>query len=138
VGSNVTKAEKNKELVREAFRPWESGDPAPFFELIADDVRWTVIGTTVASGVFNSKQALVDGAFGPLLDLLDGPLVTTFREVAGDGDRVFLRFESEGMTKRGGIRYAQIYCWAMTMRDGRIVEIIAYLDTDLLARVFAS
>jgi uncharacterized protein len=31
--------------------------------------------------------------------------------------------------------YEQVYCRAMTMRDGRIVEITAYLDTDLLVRV---
>jgi uncharacterized protein len=134
----MTTAEENKELVRKAFRPWESGESGPFFELIADDVRWTVIGTTPASGVFESKQALVDAAFGPLLDRLDGPLIATFREVAADGDRVFLRFDSEGRTKRGGLRYGQVYCWAMTMRDRQIVEIVAYLDTELLARVFAS
>jgi ketosteroid isomerase-like protein len=81
--------------------------------------------------VFESKQALVDGAFGPLLDRLAGGLTTTFREVAADGDRVFLRFESEGITK-SGIRYEQVYCWAMTMRDGRIIDIVACLDTELL------
>jgi ketosteroid isomerase-like protein len=130
----MTTAEDNKQLVRDAFQPWESGESGPFFELIADDVRWTVIGSTPASGVFESKQALVDGAFGPLLDRLAGGLTTTFREVAADGDRVFLRFESEGITK-SGIRYEQVYCWAMTMRDGRIIDIVACLDTELLARV---
>jgi ketosteroid isomerase-like protein len=131
----MTIAEDNKRLVREAFRSWESGESGPFFELIAGDVRWTVIGTTPVSGVYESKQALIDQAFGPLLDRLDGRLTTTFREVAADGDRVFLRFESKGITK-SAMRYDQVYCWAMTMRGGRIVDIVAYLDTELLARVF--
>jgi uncharacterized protein len=136
MGEHMTTAEENKELVREAFRPWESGDSGPLFDLIADDVHWTVIGTTSASGVFGSKQALVDAAYGPLLGRLDGPLITTFQELAADGDRVLLRFESEGRTKRDG--HHQVYCWAMTMRDRRIVEIVAYLDTELLMRVSAS
>jgi len=126
----------NKHSVRKAFRPWEQGDSGPFFDLIADDVTWTVIGSTPASGVFHSKQELVDRAFGPLLQRLDGSLKTRFIDVAADGDKVFLRFESSGVAKTG-LHYDQVYCFAMVMREGRIVEIDAYVDTDLLARIFA-
>lgn len=122
--------------VREAFRPWENGDSGPFFDLIAEDVRWTVIGSTPVSGVYESKQALVQTAFGPLLERLDGPLLARFVDLAADGEKVFLRFESSGRTK-AGLRYDQAYCFAMVMREHRIVEIVAYLDTDLLARVFS-
>jgi hypothetical protein len=69
--------------VREAFRPWEAGDSGLLFALVADDVRWTVIGSTPASGVFESKQALVNAAFGPLLERLEGALVTRFVDLAG-------------------------------------------------------
>lgn len=129
-------AEDNKSLVRDAFRPWEQGDSGPFFALVADEVTWTVIGSTAVSGLYRSKQALIDGAFGPLLERLDGPLKTRFIDIAAEGDKVFLRFESSGRAK-SGLRYEQAYCFAMVMRDGRIIEIVAYLDTDLLARIFA-
>ena len=132
----MTEPSDNKALVRAAFAPWEEGDSDPFFDLIADDVSWTVIGTTAASGVFDSKAALIDGAFGPLQARLDGPLLTRLVEVAADGDRVFLRFESRGRGANG-LAYEQVYCWAMTMSEGRITEITAYLDTDLLARILA-
>ena len=132
----MSATEDNKRLVREAFRPWEGGDSGPFFDLIADDVHWTVIGTTPVSGVYHSKQDLIDHAFGPLLARLDGKLTTTFVDLAGEGDKLFLRFESSGISK-SGIRYDQTYCWAMVMQERRIVEIVAYLDTDLLRRVFA-
>jgi ketosteroid isomerase-like protein len=114
----------------------EEGDSGPFFDLVADDVHWTVIGSTPASGVFESKKALVDAAFGPLLERLDGPLTTRFVDLAADGDKVLLRFESSGMAKTG-LHYHQVYCFAMVMREQRIVEIVAYLDTDLLAKVFS-
>lgn len=132
----MTTAEDNKRLVAEAFRPWEEGNSRPFFDLIADDVAWTVIGSTPASGKFASKQAVIDQAFGPLLERLDGPLKTRFIDIAVEGDKVFLRFHSSGVAKTG-LHYEQDYCWAMVMREGRIVEIVAYLDTDLLARMFA-
>lgn len=129
-------SDDNKRLVREAFRPWEGGDSAPFFELIAEDVHWTVIGSTPVSGVYESKKALVEAAFGPLLERLDGNLSTRFVDLAAEGDKVFLRFESSGVTKTG-LPYHQVYCFAMVMRAGEIVEIVAYLDTDLLAEVFS-
>lgn len=128
--------EDNKQRVREAFRPWEQGNSGPFFDLIADDVVWTVIGTTPASGLFRSKQALIDQAFGPLLERLDGPLTARFVDIAADADKVFLRFESSGIAKTG-LHYDQAYCFAMVMRDDGIVEIVAYLDTDLLVRIFS-
>lgn len=126
----------NKRLVRAAFRLWEEGDSGPFFDLIAEDVRWTVIGSTPVSGIYMSKQALVAAAFGPLLERLDGPLMIRFVDLAADGDKVFLRFESSGVAK-SGLHYDQVYCFAMVMHERRIVEIVAYLDTDLLGKVFS-
>ena len=95
-----------------------------------------MIGSTPAAGVYESKQALINAAFGPLLGRLNGPLMTRFVDLATDGDKVFLHFESSGVAKTG-LRYEQVYCFAMVMREQRIVEIVAYLDTDLLARVFS-
>jgi uncharacterized protein len=132
----MTTPDDNKQLVREAFRPWEEGDSGPFFDLIADDVAWTVIGSTLVSGAFRSKQEVMDQAFGPLLERLEGPLKTRFIDIAAEGEKVFLRFHSSGIAKTG-LRYEQAYCFAMVMRAGRIVEIVAYVDTDLLARIFA-
>jgi len=129
-------SDDNKRLVLAAFQPWEEGDSGPFFDLIAEDVRWTVIGSTPVSGVYESKQALVAAAFSPLLERLDGPLTTRFVDLASKGDKVFLRFESSGVAK-SGLRYDQVYCFAMVMREQRIVEIVAYLDTELLVKAFS-
>jgi ketosteroid isomerase-like protein len=132
----VGSADENRRVVHEAFLPWEQGDSGPFFDLVADDVRWTVIGSTPVSGVYESKEALISGAFGPLLQRLGGRLVTRLVDISADGDKVFLQHESSGVTS-DGIAYEQVYCFAMRMRDLRIVEIVAYLDTELLSRVMA-
>ncbi|NJN05690.1 MAG: SnoaL-like domain-containing protein [Rhodobacteraceae bacterium] len=132
----MTASDDNKRRVREAFRPWEEGDSGPFFDMIAEDVRWTVIGSTPVSGVHESKRALGEATFGPLLERIDGTLSTRFVDLAAKGDKVFLRFESSGVTKTG-LPYHRVYCFAMVVRKQRIVEIVAYLDTELLAKVFA-
>jgi len=132
----MTLSDDNKARVRAAFEPWEQGDGAPIFDLVAEDVTWTVIGTTPVSGVYHSKTALIEHAFGPLLARLEGPLKTKFIDIAAEDDKVILRFASTGIAK-GGKTYNQVYCFAMVMREGWIVEIVAYLDTELLAEVFS-
>ncbi len=37
-------AAENKKLVQDAFAAWARGDGTAFFNLLADDVQWTVIG----------------------------------------------------------------------------------------------
>lgn len=49
-------AAENKKLVSDAFEAWSRGDGRPFFKLLAEDVRWTVIGSTPVSGTHNSKR----------------------------------------------------------------------------------
>jgi len=132
----MSTTEKNKRLVLEALGPFEKGDSGPFFDLIAEDVKWTVIGTTPMSGVYHSKQKMFDKAIHPLMDRLEDGLRTKFVDLVGEGDKVILRFEASGVAKTG-MPYDQAFCWAMVMRDGRIVEIADYLDTDLLRRIFA-
>ena len=133
--SAMTVSDNNKRLVLRAFQPWEMGNSKPFFDLIAEDVTWTVIGTTAVSGIYHSKKEIVDKAFGPLLGRLEGLLTARLVDIAAEGEKVFLRFESNG-AGRTGIQYNQTYCFAMVMRGDRIIEITAYLDTELLARIF--
>jgi ketosteroid isomerase-like protein len=95
-----------------------------------------VIGSTPVSGVYQTKQALIEKAFGPLLEKLEGHMTTSLVDIAGEDEKIFLRFTSSGATKTG-LRYEQTYCFVMVMRDDHIVEIVAYIDTDLLRRVLS-
>ena len=131
----MSDSDENKKLIFQAFQPWERGNSTPFFDLIADDVTWTVIGSTSVSGVYHSKQEVIDKAFDPLLRRLNGALTARFVDIGADGEKVYLRFESSGVAKTG-INYEQTYCFAMVMRGGRVIEIVAYLDTAMLARIF--
>jgi ketosteroid isomerase-like protein len=125
----------NKQLIAEAFTAWEHGDYEPFMKVVADDVRWTVIGSTTISGVFESKQAFRDGAVVPLHDQLERPIAATVLNVFGDGDHVILQWKGES-TGKNGRPYHQTYCWVMRLSGGLIVEVTAYLDTGLVAAMF--
>ena len=120
--------------MRAAFEQWEQGDSRPFFALVADDVRWTVTGSTGISGTFHSKGAFVTQAAGLLTKRFAGPLVAKLVDVSADGDKVFVQWEGSAVSVTG-VDYEQAYCWVLSMRDGRVVEALAYLDTELVSAV---
>ena len=129
-------SEDNRRAVREAFGHWERGDSRPFFALVGDDVTWTVIGTTPISGTYTSKKAFLEAAVGGLTARLEGPIMATVRNVLADGDHVALQWEGKTRQRNTGAPYHQTYCWVMRFGDGRIREVTAYLDTELVSAMF--
>ncbi len=125
----------NGQLVRTAFAAWETGDSRPFFALVEDNVTWTVIGSTPVSGTHTSKEAFLAAA-GLLFDKLDGPIIAKVDEVITAGNRVVLRWAGTGMG-RNGRPYDQTYCWVLGLTSGRITDVVAYLDTEMVDAMFA-
>ncbi|MGH7839851.1 MAG: nuclear transport factor 2 family protein, partial [Candidatus Binataceae bacterium] len=69
---------ENKALVQDAFAKWSRGDGGGgFFALLADDVHWTVIGSTPVSRTYTSKRAFQEGAVQPLGERLSGAIQPT-------------------------------------------------------------
>lgn len=126
---------ENKKLIQDAFAAWARGDGNAFFNLLADDVRWTVIGSTPVSRTYPSRAAFVEGAVKPLTTRLAEPIVPTIRDIIADGDRVVLQWDGRSSGKNGTI-YHQTYCWVMRMADGKVREGTAYLDTDLINQLW--
>src|SRR6202035_6185015 len=58
------------ESVREIFKGLENGDGAAFFERVADDVDWIVMGTHPLAGHYRSKKAFIAGTFDKLAQVL--------------------------------------------------------------------
>lgn len=129
-------ASTNKKTVQDAFAAWADGDGNSFFRLLADDVRWTVIGTTEISGSFTSRQEFLDKAAGKIGAVLARPLVPNLVSLLADGDLVSIQWEGQSETKSGR-PYRQTYSWVVRFEQGRIVEGTAYLDTELLTAVLA-
>jgi ketosteroid isomerase-like protein len=125
----------NGELVRNAFAAWEAGDNRAFFGIVAPDVTWRVIGTTAVSGTYHSKKEFLIGT-AAISDAFAEPLVAKVVAVHEAGDTVVLQWQG---TSRGrnGTPYDQSYCWVMKVADGKVTDVVAYLDTALLERLLA-
>ena len=122
----------NKQLMQQVFAELERGNGRPFVDSFADDVRWTIIGSTTWSRTFTGRQAVLDELLGPLRQrLVDRVKVTAHRFLADD-DCVVVEASGRATTK-GGKPYNNTYCWIFRLDGGKVREITEYLDTELVA-----
>jgi ketosteroid isomerase-like protein len=127
--------EDNRKVMQDAVERWRAGDGGAIFRLLDDEVQWTVTGTTPISRLYTSRRDFVDNALKPLSALLDGAIDPTVINVLADGDQVVLQWDGSAKTK-GGMPYMNRYCWVMRFTDGKVVEGLAYLDTELVSALF--
>lgn len=117
----------NAAHVSAAFDAWRSGRGS-VFDLLADDVVWTVAGDSPVSGTYRSKQAFLDEAVAPISARLATPLVPEVRRIVADGDHVVVLWHGSATTRAGSI-YRNDYAWHLQLEHGRIKRATAFLDT---------
>lgn len=129
--------ETNKEIVKEGFAKW-TNHTGNFFDLLADDVQWTITGSTYLSKTYTSKQQFLDEVINPLNDRLSKRIVPTVKEIFADGDWVIVLWDGVA-TATDGKPYPGSYSWNMKLKDGKIIKAIAWLDgiefQDIMTRI---
>jgi ketosteroid isomerase-like protein len=128
---------RNKQAVQAGFDAWRKGTGS-VFDLLAPDAKWTIVGTAPVSRTYASRQEFLDLVITPFNARLSSRLVPAVRNIYADGDMVIALFDAEG-TARDGKLYRNTYTWYLQMREGRIIDVIAFFDTieftDLWTRV---
>ena len=123
------------DLVRNVFKGLENGDGAAFFEHVADDVDWIVMGTHPLAGHYLSKQAFIEGTFAKLAQVLPRGTQLHVENLIVKDDQAVVELHSLA-TARNGMRFDNCYCWVVYFQYGVIVRIRAYLDSAMVARLF--
>ena len=127
--------EENKNVVKSFYEAGNRGDMDTCFGLIADDITWTSIGSTVFSGTFTGKDQLMQQLLGPLFGNLKAGISSTIKNLIAEGDVVVA--ETSGIAETtDGKPYNNSYCQIMTIRDGQIVKVTEYADTALINSTF--
>ena len=124
-------AAQNKKIVEDAVAEWRTGNSEAFYEILDENVNWTVIGSTAVSGTYTSRQAFIDGAVQKIGKRVDGMVVPEIVDILIEGDKLVFRWDGSGKMA-DGTPYRNRYSWAMTFKDGKVVEGTAYLDTALV------
>lgn len=127
--------EENRSLVRKAYESISEGDLDGFMDRLSDDVRWTFFGDHRFAKTFVGKDDILANLFDPLAgELVDG-IRLNISNVVAEGNYVVIEATGESKTKTGGT-YNNIYCYVIEVRDGKIIEMREYLDTELVSNVF--
>jgi ketosteroid isomerase-like protein len=120
--------------VRSLFANLENGRPEAFFNHVAQDVKWTVMGTHPLAGTYHTKENFLAHTFARLDKLLKEGVVLRVSNLLVDGDTAAVELESLS-TALNGKPFDNRYCWIARFSNGTIVEVRAYLDSALVKQL---
>jgi len=124
-------AAENKQLVQHVFEELSKGNSEPFVASMADDLRWTVTGTTKWSRTYEGKRSVLVELFGPLRARITDRIRTTAHRLIAEGDYVVVEARGSNVTK-SGVPYNNNYCFVFRLSDHQLKEVTEYLDTELI------
>ena len=127
--------EDNKRLMQQIFAELAKGNSQALVDALAEDVAWTITGTTAFSRTYNGKSSLLKDLLGPLFSQLEEPLTMVADRFIADGEYVVVECRGQATTK-AGVPYNNKYCLVCRMDDGKIKELVEYMDTNLVVTTF--
>src|SRR5690606_35125741 len=106
------------------------------FDLLHEDLVWTVAGTSPVSGTYTSRADFLSRAVQPINARLATPITPQVRHVVAQDDAVVVVWDGTA-TAHDGRPYRNSYAWHMVLDGGRIVRVVAFLDTWALQALMA-
>jgi ketosteroid isomerase-like protein len=126
---------ENKDFIRHLFAEMSKGNVDAYLNSLAEDGRFIIIGTSKYSGVFNGKQEFIDRVLVPLTSQLDGELRLTIDNLIAEGDYVVMQSRGQSKTKAGKT-YNNTYCHVFRLAEGKVQELVEYLDPEVITAAF--
>jgi ketosteroid isomerase-like protein len=126
-------AAENKALMEEVFAALAEGNGRPFLDVLAEDVRWRIIGTTEWSGTWDGKTAVRNRLLDPLFDQFATRYRNRAHRLIAEGAHVVIECRGD-VTTREGRPYNNTYCYVCRFDGGKVRELTEYCDTELLTK----
>lgn len=119
----------NKTIAAEIFERFSASDIPGVLALLSDDATWWLSGKpNLLPSAGSYDKARIERLFERMLSRLERGLKMTVLSAIGEGDEVVLELESQGDLKNGR-QYRQQYLIRLRMRDGKVVSVREYADT---------
>ncbi|MCP3967854.1 MAG: ketosteroid isomerase [Lentisphaerae bacterium] len=117
------------------FENLQTNNAETFFNRVADDVHWTVIGTHPLAGEYYSKELFLDATFKRLNKILKEGVVLRVKHLYLDGNTAIVEMESLS-TAANGKPFNNKYCWVVVFNENKMItRVRAYLDSALVQQV---
>jgi ketosteroid isomerase-like protein len=126
---NLALEESNKNIIATALAEFSHDFTLFFKNLFVEDVKWTIAGHGPVAGTYYGMKDLFEKAEEALFQRLAEPLAVKSIGVWADGNEVFARIESSSVAIDGK-PYKNAYMYIMTMKDGKVVSGIEWLNFD--------
>lgn len=128
----MSSIEENKRKTRAFIEAMERGDADAIAETYCDEGRVVTMGNTLISGT-RGKEEIRQFAAG-VLDAFPEGLKFHILGMTAEGDRVAVEARSEGR-HASGRDYSNHYHFLLTWRDGDLLELKEYMDTELVTEI---
>jgi ketosteroid isomerase-like protein len=123
---------KNKKRVEAFFKAMSNSDSAAIVAAYADDGYVQTMGHTLISGKFTKAQ--ISAAAGAIFETFPQGIRFTIKAMTAEGERVAVEAESDGM-HISGKRYQNEYHFLFVFRNGELVTLKEYMDTERVTDV---
>jgi len=110
------------------------GMSAVIRDSFAEDATWEYPGDLPLSGTYRGIDAIVTEFLGGAAALMAPGVVLELTNVVAEGDQVVAEWTSRA-TARNGAAYRNRNAGIFTVRDGKIVSVREYTDTQHVAQV---
>lgn len=130
--------EENKAIAFKFFERFTASDIEGALDTMTDDATWWIPGKkerSPSAGLYPKDK--IGRLFHRMVNALKGGLKMTVVSCIAEGDHVALEVVSAGDLKNGR-QYRQEYHMLMKFREGKIVSVREYLDTQHANDVWAA
>jgi len=124
----------NKKIIEKGFEQWASAT-GNFFDLLDPNIKWTISGHSQFSKTYNNKEVFIEEVIKPLNEKLSVKIKPSIRNIYAEKDTVVVLWDGAAVAKDGK-PYINSYAWFLKMKNGKIVEAVAFLDTADLEAIF--
>ena len=131
----MTTLESNKAVVKRFFDAMNAGDVKFIVDSYAGDGCLQTMGNTMISGTFTKEQ--IARSAGGIFDVFPQGIRFTILDMIAEGDKVAVEATSEG-EHVSGQTYTNQYHFLFELRDGKLVRLKEYLDTERVTDVLCA
>jgi uncharacterized protein len=124
--------DRNKALVEHFFAAMNTGDSAAIVDAYAEDGAVWTSGGTLISGTFSKAQ--IRDASGRIFEAFPHGIAFSILAMTAEGERVAVEAESQG-EHVSGKRYTNQYHFLFEFRDGLVVRLKEYMDTERVTAI---
>ncbi|WP_435158950.1 nuclear transport factor 2 family protein [Haladaptatus sp. DFWS20] len=123
-----TSVKSNAQIVRENYAAFNQGDVEAVMATMADDIEWIEPEGTPYGGVYRTPEAVLENAFGPVMEDIEAFRIDTDRFIDG-GDTIVVLGTFHGTSKESDKRLDVPFAHICDLEDGKISRFVNHTNT---------